>query len=229
MAEDDSPLHPDKRTQLLEAAIRVFSEQGYRGTSMWDLARAVDLSKPALYHYVPSKEALLVELYERVTIAGLESARRAVARKPPPLEALRDLLIERIVYTCENRRLLQIFFEEEAEIPDAMTRTMRKHRRAYEDALIALLDRGVEEGVIAFRTTPRIVVNTLLGAAHWTYKWYDPAGAKNAQEVAADVTDCLLAGLTTAKGRRTASTSNARTRRARAARPSTRQSRSTAR
>jgi AcrR family transcriptional regulator len=194
-AKDEAPQPGDKRAQLLAAAIEVFSERGYRATSMWDLARAVDLSKPALYHYVPSKEALLVELYESVTTQGVESAQRVIAKKPPPVQALRELLIERIVYTCENRRLLQIFFEEEAEIPESLMRSMRRQRRAYEDALIQLLNRGTDEGVFEFTSAPRIVVNTLLGAAHWTYKWFDPHGIHTAQEIAEEITDLLLAGV----------------------------------
>ena len=202
MAKTTGGVVPDKRAQVLEAAIRVFSERGYRGTSMWDLARAVDLSKPALYHYVTSKEALLVELYEGVTAEGVESARQMLSRDLPPLEAVRELLIERIVYTCENRRLLQIFFEEEAEIPADLMRSMRRQRRAYEDSLIELLNRGAADGSISFETTPRIVVNALLGAAHWTYKWYDPKAAKNARELAEELTDVLLLGLKARPSRR---------------------------
>jgi len=192
----------DKRAQVLDAAVRIFSERGYRGTSMWDLAKAVQLSKPALYHYVTSKEALLVELYEGVTVEGVKSARRMLSLDLPPIDAIRDLLVERIVYTCENRRLLQIFFEEEAEIPAELMRTMRQQRRAYEDSLIELLNRGVTDGSIKFDSTPRIVVNALLGAAHWTYKWFDPEGAKSAQQLAEELADVLLLGLKTRrKGR----------------------------
>lgn len=189
---------PDKRSQVLEAAIRVFSERGYRATSMRDLAQEVQLSKPALYHYVASKEALLVEIYEGVTVEGVESARRMLERDDiEPLDAIRELLVERIAYTCENRRLLQIFFEEESEIPADLMRAMRKQRRAYEDSFIELLSKGERDGSIALDTTPRIVVNTLLGAAHWTYKWYDPNAAKGPRELAEDIADVLMNGLLT--------------------------------
>lgn len=165
---------------------------------MWDLAREVHLSKPALYHYVASKEALLVEIYEAVTVEGVESARRMLERSDiNPVEAIRELLVERIAYTCNNRPLLQIFFEEETEIPPDLMRTMRKHRRSYEDAFIELLNRGVRDGSISFDTTPRIVVNALLGAAHWTYKWYNPKASKGARELAGELADVLLLGLIT--------------------------------
>lgn len=196
VADREPPV--DKRQLVLDAAIRVFSERGYRATSMWDLARAVGLSKPALYHYVSSKEALLVELYAGVTASGVESARVMLARDDvEPVDAIRELLAERVQFTCDNRRLLQIFFEEEAEIPPDLTREMRRQRRRYEDALIELLNRGVKNGTIHFDTTPRITVNALLGAAHWTYKWFDPKGAKTSREVAEEIADLLMNGLLT--------------------------------
>lgn len=185
----------DKRSQVIAAAIRSFSERGYRGTSMRDLAQDVGLSKPALYHYVSSKEALLVEIYEGVIAEGVTMARRIVESELAPLDALRTILVERIVYTCENRSLVRIFFEEEAEIPADLTRTMLVQRRDYEDAFIELLNRGVDDGSVHFDTTPRIVVNLLLGAAHWSYKWYNPRGPKSPRQLGEEMADVLLEGL----------------------------------
>src|ERR1700761_1128031 len=70
-----------RREQLLSTAIELFSEQGFHAASMSGLARAMNLSKPALYHYVDSKEALLVELYERVAIDSNESINRLLERE----------------------------------------------------------------------------------------------------------------------------------------------------
>ena len=191
----------DKRAQVLEAAIRIFSDRGYRRTSMWDIAREVNLSKPALYHYVSSKEALLVEIYERATVEGLEAAKRMLEHGQPPLDTLRQMLVDRVVYTCEHQRLFRILFEEEAEIPEDLMRTMRVHRREYEDLIIGVLQRGVEDGSIHFDTTPRVVVNVLLGAAHWTYKWYRADGSKTTRQLAEEMVEVLLDGLRTRPAR----------------------------
>ena len=48
----------DRLPQLLEAATRVFIEQGYRRTQMADVAAAMGVAKGTLYLYVESKEAL---------------------------------------------------------------------------------------------------------------------------------------------------------------------------
>ena len=44
---------------VLRRAVDLFNEQGYDGTSMGDLARALGLTKSAIYHHVPSKAHLL--------------------------------------------------------------------------------------------------------------------------------------------------------------------------
>ena len=118
---------------------------------------------------------------------------------------LKEILVDRIVYTCENRRLLQIFFEEEAELPAALAETLLRHRREYADALVELVKSAVVDGSFQISTTPKIVVNTMLGAANWVYKWYDPAGALTPEELANSIAEALLNGIRTNK-RRKAST-----------------------
>lgn len=50
------------RTAILGRALTLFSEKGYAGTSMSDLAQALGLSKAAIYHHFESKEAILKNL-----------------------------------------------------------------------------------------------------------------------------------------------------------------------
>ena len=49
----------DRREEILQAATRLFSTYGYRGTSLSSVAEAVGLSEPGLLHYFPSKVELL--------------------------------------------------------------------------------------------------------------------------------------------------------------------------
>ncbi len=49
---------------ILSAAIRLFNQSGYHATSMSDIARAVNIKKPSLYHHFESKEAILLAILE---------------------------------------------------------------------------------------------------------------------------------------------------------------------
>ncbi len=53
------------RVLILEAALRLFSEQGYRGTSIREIAEAAGLSTGNLYHHFPDKEALFRTLLDQ--------------------------------------------------------------------------------------------------------------------------------------------------------------------
>src|SRR3954465_12100127 len=75
---------------LLEVAVAVFTERGYDGTSMEDLARASGLSKSSLYHHIDSKEQLLRLALERaveplfaVTRESGATSGRAIERLAP--------------------------------------------------------------------------------------------------------------------------------------------------
>ena len=65
-----------RRRAVLDAAVAVFSARGYRAASMADIARKLGMGKASLYHYVSSKDEILVELYEDVLRESVISARR---------------------------------------------------------------------------------------------------------------------------------------------------------
>ena len=44
------------------AAARIFVERGYEATSVGEVASAVGVTKAGLYHYIRSKDALLLEI-----------------------------------------------------------------------------------------------------------------------------------------------------------------------
>ena len=53
------------RRRILTAALRLFSRNGFHGTSIRSLARSVDLTEAAIYYHFPAKRAIVEALYER--------------------------------------------------------------------------------------------------------------------------------------------------------------------
>src|SRR3954471_4755495 len=85
----------EQRRRILGGAVAVFSRRGYRAASMNDVAAQVGLSKPALYHYVSTKQDLLVAVYEEVLDESLARARAIVVGAPTTREAVRRLIVDR--------------------------------------------------------------------------------------------------------------------------------------
>lgn len=176
----------------MEAAAELYAERGYRATSMNDLAARVGLSKPALYHYVRRKEDVLVELYEEVLRDSIAAVTALEAAAPTATAALREVIAQRVAYTCEHQALLRVFFEEEAGLPAEQAEAVLRARREYEDAVLAILARAVEEDGLILSVAPRIYVNSMLGAANWVYKWYDPAGRLGPRDLGEEIAATFL-------------------------------------
>ncbi|MFC5063219.1 TetR/AcrR family transcriptional regulator [Actinomycetospora atypica] len=185
----------EQRRRILDAAVVVFSRRGYRATSMNDVAAGVGLSKPTLYHYVRTKQDLLVGIYEQVLDESLASARAIVAAAPTPLEAVRALVVERVRYTCEHQDLLKICFEEESELPDELAEPILERRRAFEAVVLGAVQAHLDEAGLEVPIPPKVLVNTVLGAANWVYKWYSPSGPLSPRELGEQVAAVQLAVL----------------------------------
>ena len=184
-----------RRRAVQEAALRVFSAKGYRAASMQDIAAEAGMGKASLYHYIRSKEDVLTELYEEVLRENVIAVRRIADRQIGALEALREVIVDRVVYTCDNKALLNVFFEEEAELPPRLHARLIAVRREYEDAIIGIVQRGTDAGELRLDTTPRVYVSTILGAANWVYKWFDPRGALSPQDLGGHMADVLIHGV----------------------------------
>lgn len=184
-----------RRREVMAAAAAVFSERGYRAASMSDIAARLGMGKASLYHYVGSKEEVLIELYEEVLRENVIAARRVLESDRSALDALAEVLRDRVVYTCRHRDLVRVFFEEEAELPARQQARLIAVRHEYEQTLLDLVARGEAAGEFSLPTTPRIFVNTILGAANWTYKWFRPDGPLTPEQLGDQMATALLAGL----------------------------------
>jgi AcrR family transcriptional regulator len=93
----EQPKRPDRRGQLLETALELFSERGVDGSSMRELAKRAGVNVAAAYHHFESKRALLRAVFAELGSlddigARLEPAVLAMMRTVPKAEALALIL-----------------------------------------------------------------------------------------------------------------------------------------
>ena len=182
-------LHEAKRRALLREAASAFTRKGFHAASLDDIAQKLGVTKAALYHYFPSKHALLRECFAQameVAFAGLEIARRDGRDGRDKLHlTLRYYLKEMI----DELSCCVVLLEENALLPDDHA-TLIKDRDRFEHALRGLVREGIEDGSIA-PCDPKLAVFTLLGAINWVPKWFRHEGPWSADEVSRALTDLL--------------------------------------
>lgn len=87
---------PEARPQeLLEAALRVFAERGYRGARLEEVAASAGVSKGALYHYFENKEELLLRAIEHHQEVVFGHAQEVLSGASGPASARIRLLVRR--------------------------------------------------------------------------------------------------------------------------------------
>ncbi len=81
-----------------------------------------------------------------------------------------------------NRSFLTVFFSEEANLPARFARALAAQKDRYDKGVESVAADGIRRGV--FRDVPpRLVVFGLLGMVNWLYKWYNPRGRWDAEEI----------------------------------------------
>ncbi|MFC8224473.1 TetR/AcrR family transcriptional regulator [Streptomyces sp. NPDC057287] len=130
-AGDGAPGRPRRRqargeariAQLLEAAADVFSSSGYNGASTNAIAREAGVSPGTLYQFFPNKEAIAIELGERLMHRWRETygAAFVLSHIELPLDRLLDTVLDPLIaFNCENPAFAVLTHG--SEIPGVITR-----------------------------------------------------------------------------------------------------------
>ncbi len=150
-------LAPAERTpQILEAALEEFAERGYAGARMAAVAARAGIAKGLIYHYFPSKAALLqatVRACTQPAFEELEQAERRVAGMSGSARDLLAALIEvayaRVRKEGRERHLLRLIVTEAEHFPE-LARFYREEVLSRATAVVrAVLRAGVASGEFA--------------------------------------------------------------------------------
>ena len=105
----------DTRQRILDVALDLFTEQGYDGTSLREIAEKLDITKAALYYYFESKEDILLALHMRLHEFGKESLQQ-LGDEPITLELWSALLESFIDQMLPQRKILLLHQRNEAAL-----------------------------------------------------------------------------------------------------------------
>jgi len=95
--------------KIIMAAIRLFPEKGYEGTSMNAIAEAAGVTKPAVYYYFENKEEMFREMIEIGQQHGLKRAQEIIKEEKSFREKLIDLIMERFTIPQKLPELEKFF------------------------------------------------------------------------------------------------------------------------
>ncbi|WP_342129245.1 TetR/AcrR family transcriptional regulator [Hydrogenophaga sp. OTU3427] len=187
----------DRQGQLLEIACRLFARQGYKGTSLRDIAEEAQITKAALYYHFPNKEALYQQIVLESTKALVEAVREAVAQAQTPVEKVRAFMLTSAEVFERTRDAWvagsNAFWDEGGSGPRSVAVSQRDE---YEKLLRSCIAEGIRSG--DFRPVePAIAGRLLLSTINQLSRWHSPKGPLSPRQVIEQYLDVVLSGLRT--------------------------------
>jgi AcrR family transcriptional regulator len=173
--EGPSPVHLERREEILARASEVFDAKGYDAGTLDDVARAMGMRKAGLYHYVSSKSELLVLLFDRAWELGFQRM-AGVEDIEDPGERLATIIRRHVGLIVERRSLFTVFLGRRPRFDDAAEATLLEKERRYVGIFARAVRDAAGAGLIP-PVDPRVGAMAMLGMTSWAYKWYDPATA----------------------------------------------------
>ncbi len=196
-AEDEprrSPKWQARHQAIIDTSARVFARRGYHATGITELCAANDLGKGALYHYIGSKEELLVAIHDRVMDEVMLSADRVAQAGGSPSEQLSNLgdgLLDVITRYPDH---VWVFLHEFPALTGERAEQFRGRRRDYERRVESVLQAGVDSGDFA-DVDPRLTALAWLGMHNYAYLWLKGDGPLSARDVAGRFADIFILGI----------------------------------
>jgi AcrR family transcriptional regulator len=182
-----------KKEAVLQTAVQMFIEKGYRQTSLDDVAKKLKITKPALYYYFHNKEEIYLECYRRGIAMTQQSLERIHSHRGSGLEKVAGFIHTYTTIIAKDFGLFLVRQDDRELSPEAQAE-VRAEKRKIDQSLRAFLQQGVEDGSIR-SCNVRLAAFSLAGAIHSLASWFEPGGTLTAEEVGAEFTQTLTQGL----------------------------------
>ncbi|MBG0831027.1 TetR/AcrR family transcriptional regulator [Planomonospora sp. ID67723] len=128
-----------RRTEILQAAARLFAARGFHGVSIEEIGAAVGTSGPALYRHFSGKEALLAEMLLDISERLHSSAAGRVTAARDAEQALDALLAGQIEFALGHPALITVHDRELGNVPEPARRQIRRLQRLYVEEWVTVL------------------------------------------------------------------------------------------
>ena len=204
---------PDDRPQeLLEAALRVFAQQGYAGTRLDDVAEAAGVTKGTIYHYFDTKEELLFGAIDHHTNLAFSRIDEVVHDVHLPASTRIRLLLRKLfsARSESSRHLLTLLLRASPrEMPGMHERWLNGGPVRLWTLITQIVDEGKKRGEFRPEADGDIGARLLVSGLLLLLAWDDDANAAPALAIDEDRliesgADLFLAGLQVANSPRPA-------------------------
>lgn len=184
---------PYDRERVVDAAVRVFTERGYDGTTMAHIAEALRIHKTSIYHYVSGKDELLEDALKRALNALHGMLAEPGATRGPAIERLRYVVRRTVEIMVRQLPEVTVLLRVRGNTPTE--RWALSRRRDFDRAVQGLVGAAIEAGELRRDVDAALVTRLIFGMSNSVTEWYQPRGRLSAADLADAIEHVVFDGL----------------------------------
>ncbi|WP_067934947.1 TetR/AcrR family transcriptional regulator [Alicyclobacillus kakegawensis] len=184
----------NKQKEIALAAVKLFEQKGYHATSVQDIADEVGLQKGSLYHYIHSKEDLLLQIAHQAITDFNQRLEQVISSDMSAKDKLIQAIENHLTVSISNLQTTTVLLRETFSLGEPQHQVIQALTDRYLNLWTQILLDGKKSGEFVVEE-PKIAALALLGACNWVYRWYRPEGALGAKEITQVFSELFLRGL----------------------------------
>jgi len=186
-------MHSTKQ-KIQTSAARLFRKKGYNGTSMKDIASAVNIKAASIYNHFASKQELLQNLLFDMANFFVKGMREITTSSLSTEQQLEQLITLHIRATVDHTDAVALIAGEWIHLEESSKTRYIQLRDEYENEFKSIINKGKKEGKFVDVDTEIILFSTL-STLRWLYSWYSKNRNYNFIELERQMKICLLEGI----------------------------------
>jgi len=187
-------LTESRKDQIIRTSEMLFADKGFMATSMRDIASELGIEAASLYSHIISKDQILESICFRIGeqfIAAIDEINDIYFNAE---EKLRRLIKMHVNILTGNIEASTVFIHEWRHLTEPKSSEFREMRRHYEEGLRSIISLGEDENVFQ-SVDKKFAALAILSALNWISQWYKPGGNMTPDEIAENLTNFVLTGL----------------------------------
>ena len=186
----------DKYDRILEAAVKVFAEQGFFQSTVSQIAREAGVADGTIYLYFKNKEDILVQFFSYKTRQVFARFREEVDSADNAVDKLRNLIRRHLEEFQNDRNMAIVYRAETHQNSRLVEEQIKEMSKMYLDIVSEIVEQGQEEGVIRRDLYLSLVKRFILGGIDEVIStWIHADGKYDLVTMADPLVDLFIRGI----------------------------------
>jgi TetR/AcrR family fatty acid metabolism transcriptional regulator len=186
----------DKYHRILEAAVKIFARQGFRESTIAQIAREAGVADGTIYLYFKNKNDILVQHFRFKIQQVFDRFRTEVNRAETSIDKLRNLVRVHLSEFQRDPDMAVVYRVETHQSKRLAEEQIRAMSKMYLDIIAEIVEQGQEEGFIRRDLYLGLVKRFILGAVDEVIgTWLHSGGSYDLVSMADPLVDLFIRGI----------------------------------